>query len=50
MYELVGERAGRVRNAFFHWKPMEGREEWRDVVSLLFLEDKSSSAILNVLD
>ena len=49
VHALVGERAGLVRNAFFNWKPMEGREEWRDVVSLLLLEDKTSSAVLNAL-
>ena len=32
-------------NAFFNWKPMEGREEWRDVVSFLLLEDKTSSEL-----
>ena len=50
LHALVGERAGLVRNAFFNWKPMEGREEWRDVVSLLLLEDKTSSAVLNALE
>ena len=50
VYALVGEKAGLVRNAFFNWKPIEGREEWRNVVSLLLLEDNSSSTVLNVLE
>ena len=32
MYALAGERVGLVRSAFFNWKPMKGREEWRDEV------------------
>ena len=43
VHALVGVRAGVVRNAFCNWKPMEGREEWRDVVSVLLLEDKKCS-------
>ena len=50
VHALVGERTSLVRNAFFNWKPMESREEWRNVVSLLLLEDKTSSAVLHTLE
>ena len=50
VHALVGERASLVHHAFFNWKPVDGLEEWRDVVSLLLLEDKMSSAVLNVLE
>ena len=50
VHALVGERAHLVRNAFFNWKPMKSGEEWRDVVSLLLVEDKTSSAVLNALE
>ena len=49
-HAFVGERTDLVRNAFFIWKPMEGRKEWRDVVSFLLPEDETSSAVLNVLE
>ena len=46
----MGERAGLVGNAFFNWRPVEGRGEWRGVLSLLLLEDKWSSAVLTALE